>query len=87
MIYYIFLLLDLLNQLGIKIIRFDEVTYSKKYDKYGENLSADDKMSISGRELRNKFLQNKIPPKWMMRKEISQMILDRIRNGEEIFVN
>ncbi len=77
--------------LGIIPVKFNKVFYSKKLEKYvhedNENNPADeDDLNISGTEAR-KLIEGGIqPPEWFMRAEISQMLLDSVKRGEEVFV-
>ena len=50
------------------------------------NISKNDKISISGTEIRRMFLEKKVPPTWYMRSEISNMIVESIKAKEDIFV-
>jgi ATP sulfurylase len=84
---------DQFPDLGIIPIRFHEVYYSAKLERYvhaieGENAqaTADDKLQISGTQARQMFEQGKIPPAWFMRPEIAKIILEAVKNGEEVFV-
>ena len=50
------------------------------------NISKNDKISINGTEIRRMFLENKVPPTWYMRSEISNMIVESIKAKEDVFV-
>ncbi|MFY9493281.1 MAG: sulfate adenylyltransferase [Minisyncoccia bacterium] len=83
---------DQLPDLGMEIIKFDNVFYSKKKNfhvteaEVGNDHSENDKLYISGTQAR-KMLENGIePPEWFMRPEISRMITAAIKNNEEVFV-
>jgi len=77
--------------LGITPIRFDQVFYSEKL---GQHLHEsdfpehpeEDKLHVSGTQAREMFEAGKQPPEWFMRPEISQMIIDSVKKGEEVFV-
>jgi pyruvate kinase len=77
--------------LGIKIVKFNEVFYSKRLDAYvHENGRHPDEESdrlrlISGSQARAMLLQGEMPPTWFMRPEISGIVLDAIKNGEQVF--
>ncbi len=85
---------EIINQfkdLGIEIIQFNEVYYSKSKQKHIEDnnngtVSEEDKMFISGTEARQLLRDYKSPPTWFMRPEISRLIIDSIKNNEEVFV-
>jgi ATP sulfurylase len=82
---------DQFPDLGMKIVKFNEVFYSKKMNKYlQENgkLSYDesDKLRIiSGSQARAMFLRGERPPGWFMRPEISSMILKAVKSGKQVF--
>jgi ATP sulfurylase len=82
---------DNFSDLGIKIIKFNEIFYSKKLKKYvqGNGNSADGESNglrlISGSQARTMFLKGESPPGWFMRPEISNIVLDAVKNGEQVF--
>lgn len=76
--------------LGIEIIHFNTVYYSKSRDSYIEDdfTSTKDERdisSISGTEARKLFRDCIAPPSWYMRPEISEMIINSIKTGKEVF--
>ncbi|MDP3710334.1 MAG: sulfate adenylyltransferase [bacterium] len=82
---------DSLPNLGISIIKFDEIIYSKKYnshlsDRESSDHSEEEKLRLSGTEARKMLERNVAPPEWFMRKEISQMLIEALQKGEEVFV-
>ena len=82
------------SDLGIEIIRFDTVYYSKTQKIFLESNDSEipndnidiDKVSISGTEARRLLKNHKKPPSWYMRPEISEIIINSIKAGEEVFV-
>jgi len=79
-----------IKDLGIEIIFFDEIVYSKERKTYFEfNLSDDNKViggeRISGSGFREFISKPALPPSWYARKDVSNMLLDSLSNGEEIF--
>lgn len=82
---------DEFPDLGVKIIKFSEVLYSDALQKY---VHQKDKSKssflnvnyISGTQVREMLKKGEMPPEWFMRPEISEMILDSVNNGEEVFV-
>ncbi len=79
------------EDLGIVPVIFDKVFYSdieKKYFNENEiiNHPEDKKMHISGTQAREMLEKGISPPDWFMRQEISEMILQKLKNGEEVFV-
>ena len=78
-----------LPDLGIKIIKFDNVFYSKDKKEYveedGKN-SPKEKIDISGTKIRDMFIKKIAPPAWFIRSKISKMIIKHLESGEDIFV-
>ena len=77
--------------IGIKAVTFDHVFYSKKMAKHIHacdvtGFPAEDQLQISGTEARKMFEAGQAPPEWFMRPEISQIIIDAVKKGEEVFV-
>ncbi len=65
--------------------------YSKSEQKHIEednnrNASEEDKLFISGTDARQLLREYKTPPAWFMRPEISKLIIDSLKNKEEVFV-
>ena len=83
---------ELFVKLGIEIIKFETVFYSKKNNIHqeegpnGNHEDQADKLSISGTEARDLFNNYKSPPNWFMRPEISKMIINALKEGKEVFV-
>jgi pyruvate kinase len=82
---------DQFPDLGIKIVKFDEIFYSKKLNNYVHEshqspLEDMDKLRMmSGSQARAMFINGKRPPNWFMRPEISNLILNSVKNGEQVF--
>jgi pyruvate kinase len=82
---------DEFPELDITIVKFYEISYSKKLDKYiqesGKSLhNENDKLRlISGSQARTMFLKGESPPSWFMRPEISNIVLSAIKRGEQVF--
>jgi len=79
------------DELGIIPVKFDKVFYSSTEKKYlhepeSKNHSDKEKLHISGTQARDMLKKGKVPPKWFMREEISKMLVDKIKNGEKVFV-
>lgn len=81
------------KDIGIEPVRFDKVFYSDRLKGHvhegedADNHSDAEKLHISGMEARKMFERGETPPEWFMRPEISKMIVNLIRNGEEVFVS
>jgi pyruvate kinase len=81
---------DEFPDLGIKIVKFNEVFYSKKSNAYlqenGKLHDESDKLRmISGTQARAMFLKGEKPPGWFMRPEISNIVLDAVKSGVQVF--
>jgi len=79
------------QDIGIVPIRFDNVFYSKKlghhvHEKDDPIHKEEDKLHISGTEVRKILEKQETPPEWFMRPEISKLLLDMIKKGDEVFV-
>ncbi len=81
-------LFEELGDLGIQPLYFDEVYYCKKRGGYYESsVGADvERLDISATEARRLLQSCELPPEWLMRKEISELIVSDIRNNREVFV-
>ena len=85
------MIFDNFPDLGMKIVKFNEVFYSRSSKKYvqenGEfSYDESDKLRIiSGTQARAMFLRGEAPPSWFMRPEISNIVLDAVKNGEQVF--
>ncbi len=82
---------DQFSDLGIKPIRFGKVFFSPQRGGYvheDENPGAVEEtaMHISGTQARAMFKKGETPPDWFMRPEISDIILQAAKNGEDVFV-
>ena len=78
--------------LGIKIVKFNEIVYSRKANRYVEENGTfayheeiDKVRLISGSQARAMFLRGERPPSWFMRPEISEIVLDALKNGVQVF--
>ncbi|OGO62853.1 MAG: sulfate adenylyltransferase [Chloroflexi bacterium RBG_19FT_COMBO_50_10] len=82
---------DQFPDLGLKIVKFDEIFYSKKLNQYvqGNSLFPEDENDtlrmISGTQARAMLLRGESPPVWFMRPEISSVVLDSVRSGIQVF--
>ena len=82
---------DKFPDLGVIPIKFDTVFYSEKKKAHihgpdAKNHDEADKLHISGTQARKMFEKGESPPSWFMRPEISKMITNSIKKGEEVFV-
>lgn len=79
------------EELGIEIIKFDDVFYSDLENKYIHgpdfiDYPEENKMHISGTQAREMLKKGIRPPEWFMRPEISDIIIEKIKKGERVFV-
>ena len=85
------MIFDNFLDLGIKPVKFDKVFYSEKinehvHEKEDDSHEEEDKLHISGTQARKMFENQETPPEWFIRSRISSMIIDSVRNNEEVFV-
>ncbi len=81
---------DKFPNLGIVPVKFGEIFYSKKIKEYLVDEKAtehreEEKLRISGTQIREMFKKGEMPPDWIMRQEVSQVIMNRVKRGENIF--
>jgi len=82
---------DKFPDLGIKIVKFNGILYSKKLKKYVQEngkFPYDESNGlgiISGTQARAMFLRGERPPSWLMRPEISNIILNAVKSGRQVF--
>ncbi len=79
------------EELGVIPIIFDKVFYSDLENKHLHEPDfmehpEENKVQISGTQAREMLQRGKQPPEWFMRPEISQIIIDKIKSGEKVFV-
>jgi ATP sulfurylase len=81
-------LFEELGELGIQPLYFDEVYYCKRRGGYYEASGEDEleRQDISATEARTLLQGGQLPPEWLMRKEISELIAAEIRSNREVFV-
>lgn len=84
-------LFERLGDIGLKPIFFDEVYFDQALGQYVEKngsqmVKEETVLRISGSEARRMLVEGQLPPEWFMRQEISEMIIDEIKNGNEVFV-
>jgi pyruvate kinase len=77
---------DQFPELNMTIIKTQEIKYSPDDKSYTTSDASKTHESISGTLIRSKLLKNEMPPEWMMRPEIAQIILNEIKLGREIFI-
>jgi len=83
---------DRFPDLGIKIVKFNEIYYSRKVNDYVQedgicaDYGTDEKLRVlSGSEARAIFQKGEAPPSWFMRPEISAIVLEALRSGKQVF--
>jgi len=85
------IIFDDFPDLGMKIVKFNEIFYSKRLDNYVQesgwlNYDENDRLSlISGSQAREMFLKGKRPPSWFMRPEISNIVLGGLKGNQQVF--
>ena len=75
--------------LGIEPVFFDEVYYCQLCMSHAEYCGhgVEHIQRISGTEARTMFGQGMVPPDWYMRKEVSGIFLEGLRQGDEVFAS
>ena len=82
---------DQFPDLGITIVEFNEVFYSPRLEEYvhqtdeSSHDESDRLNLISGSQAREMFSKGERPPVWFMRPEISDIVLDALNEGEQVF--
>lgn len=76
-----------IDHLGISPVIFDEIQFCPRCDDYVFDCyhESNTRHSISGSEARSFINENKCPPSWLMREEMSEMILKGMKQGQRIF--
>lgn len=78
-----------LGDIGIIPVFFSEVKFCSNCGDYVNECEHNDsdKRSISGTQVRERLANGELPPDWVMRQEISEMIVRQKKQGQEIFVS
>lgn len=82
---------DRFPDLGIKPVKYDKVFYSNKFKRHIHERDVDaredlEELHISGTQAREMFEAHQAPPEWFIRPEISSIILNALKNKEEVFI-
>jgi pyruvate kinase len=82
---------DTLPDIGIEIVPFNEVFYSPDLNGYlhassKRNFADGDFCEISGTQAREMLKSGKMPPDWLMRPEISELVISGIKSGDKVFI-
>jgi ATP sulfurylase len=82
-------LFDEIGDISIQPVFFDEVYYCQACETHVERCQhgRESSQSISGTWARTLLSEGKTPPEWYMRGEISALIQEALRNGNEVFSN
>lgn len=82
-------LFEKLGDIGIVPIFFNAVHYCKRCNGYVDKCKHSNSSIaiISGTECREILNDKKCPPEWFMRRKISELIIDEMRQGKEVFVS
>lgn len=77
-----------LGDIGIVPVFCNEIYFCKKCGAYVEDCehNSDDFLQINGTQARDMLKRLEYPPEWFARKDISELVLNAIRKGEEVFV-
>ena len=82
------LFLDEIGDISIKPVFFDEVYYCQACGEHVERCQhgVDSSEKISGTLARSQLQQGLMLPDWYIREPISALILEELKNGNEVFV-
>ncbi len=82
-------LFKIIGNIGITPIFFNEIYFCPFCKKHVFECAHDPSLMyrISGTQVRGYLMKQKNPPSWLMRKDISKMILGCIKQGEKVFVS
>jgi pyruvate kinase len=85
------ILFTALGDIGINPIFFDSLNYCQECDDLVEVCEhavggSSSLLSLSGTRARSYFCERKAPPKWLMRPEISDFILQEMSRGNRVFI-
>lgn len=77
-----------IDHLGILPVVFDEIQFCPHCGEYVFDCchEANERYSISGSDARSLINEKKCPPNWLMREEVSEMILKGVKQGEKVFI-
>lgn len=83
---------DQFPDLGIEIVKYNVVFYSELYNDYFHEVDVPEhplnkKKFISGTESRSMIKNNIKLPEWFIRPEISEILVNGIKNNEQIFTD
>ncbi len=63
------------EELGVKVVPFEELVYLPKEDQYEEASKATNGITLSGTEVREEYLdQGRVLPEWFTRSEVAQIL-------------
>ncbi len=74
-----------LGDLGMTIVPFEPVNYCPSCLTWGGDCSHE-KQAISGTQVRDALRRGELPPAWMLRPEVGQLVLDELKAGHPVFV-
>ena len=79
-------LFEKVGDIGILPIFFNEVRYlpDKKIHSYTYD-ELIESFTISGTKIRDLLINGKVPPKWLMRDKVANVIIESIKSGEQVF--
>jgi sulfate adenylyltransferase len=76
--------------LGIKPVTFDQVIFNTQSGSYQlDDLALHDSKTtkyISGTKMRKMIKNKEMPPNWFMRPEIATYLINRIKDGSQVFI-
>lgn len=82
-------LFDAIGDIGIVPVFYGEVAYSPKTKKhfFVDNEPPSDIFKISGSKVRDLLQKGEGLPTWLLREDVSETLMEAVKNGEKIFVD
>ncbi len=82
-------LFDTIGDIGIVPVFYGEVAYSPKTKMhfFVDNEPASDILKISGSKVRDLLQKDEGLPSWLLREDVSETLMEAVKNGEKIFVD
>jgi ATP sulfurylase len=78
-------LFEKLGDIGISPIFFDEYAYNAQEDTFQSVEENNDLLKLSGTKIRGLLQESKSIPEWCMRSEVSEILINEIKKGNNIF--
>jgi pyruvate kinase len=82
-------LFEKIGDIGITPVFYGEVTYcpDKKHHHFTDKKASSDLYEISGSKVRDLLQKGENLPAWLLREDVSETLIEAVKNGEKIFVD